>query len=154
MTLKRSAHDTVADLCQFQFADGRLCRMLRSSGHPHYCLTHARHEQQLLDASRIGSELVSLSGGFKTASDVNHALGKLWTALSQDRIPARKASVLAFIGQLLLQSLPRVKHEISTAHHDFRAWDALLRKTFPPPRPLDPNAAPNSTDSDDPAKKH
>lgn len=135
MTLKRSVHNDLADLCQFQFSDGRLCRMLRWEGHPRYCLTHARQEQQLLEADRIGSELVSLSGDFKTATDINHALGKLWTALSQNRIPPRNAAVLAYIGQLLLQSVPGVKHEINTAHHNFQAWESLLRRTFSPAQP-------------------
>ncbi len=147
MTLKRSVHKHLADLCQFHFSDGRLCRMLRWEHHPQYCLVHARQEQQLLEADRIGSELSSLSGDFKTATDINHALGRLWTAVTHNRIPPRNAAVLAYIGQLLLQTLPAVKHEINRAHNNFQAWESLLRRVFPPPQPHIPPAPRPAADS-------
>ncbi len=38
----------VATPCQFQFSDGRSCRMLRSPVHSSFCAFHARQELQLL----------------------------------------------------------------------------------------------------------
>ena len=36
-----------SNLCQFPFADGRRCRMLRHPSHPCLCFFHARTESQL-----------------------------------------------------------------------------------------------------------
>jgi hypothetical protein len=115
--------------CKFKFADGRLCGIPRWKGHASYCLFHARQEQQLLDADRVGTELASLSGEFRTTTDLNHALGKLFAAVAQNRIPPRNAAVIAYIGQLLMQSLPGVQREIR--HNDgSEAWDDTVRRTF------------------------
>ncbi|MBZ5701831.1 MAG: hypothetical protein LAN84_08285 [Acidobacteriia bacterium] len=119
-------------LCQQPFSDGRKCRLPRSATHPRLCLVHAREERQLLEADRIAAELASLSGEFQTASDVNHVLGKLFALLAGNRIPRRNVAILAYIGQLLLHSLPAVKHEISMAQ-GLSAWEQTLRRAFPVP---------------------
>ncbi len=56
--------------------------MLRHTSHPSLCLFHARVESHILDSERVGNELASISGEFRTHSDVNHALGKLWDMLA------------------------------------------------------------------------
>jgi hypothetical protein len=67
----------VATRCQFQFSDGRCCRMLRSTAHSSFCAFHARQELQLLESQRLGGEIpTSLHGDFLTATDINHVLGK------------------------------------------------------------------------------
>ncbi|MGH9744206.1 MAG: hypothetical protein ACRD51_17835, partial [Candidatus Acidiferrum sp.] len=103
MTAKRSKSVTRtpdgpdSPLCQFPFADGRRCRMLRALGHPSLCLFHARDEQQLAESQQLGSQLAaSFSGDFLTATDINFVLGKLFTALAQNRISARNAAALAY----------------------------------------------------------
>lgn len=74
------------------------------------CVFHSREEQQLLEWRKIGDELAAtVTGNFLTATDINYALGKVFTAASQNRIPARTAHTLAYLGQLLLMSLPYVK---------------------------------------------
>src|SRR5580698_5045129 len=83
----------IATRCQFQFSDGRCCRMLRSPAHSSFCAFHARQELQLLESQRLGSEIsASLNGDFLTATDINHVLGKLFIAAAQDRVPIRKAT--------------------------------------------------------------
>src|SRR3989449_11344954 len=98
-----------ANRCKFSAAEGRQCRMSRWEGPVSFCLSHARlaaseaHKiAQLLAVEEVGQELVSLSGEFKTASDVNHFLGKLLLLIAQDRIPHRNAVAMAYICQLLL----------------------------------------------------
>jgi hypothetical protein len=130
--------------CLFADARGHQCRMLRLDTHPALCVFHARQEQQLLDAGRVAAELASLSGEFKTANDVNHALGKLFAVVAANRMPARSAAVLAYIGQLLLQSLPRVKSEYERGN-GMAAWDQLVRATVAKAFPrLPAGAAPTS----------
>jgi hypothetical protein len=113
------------DLCSFPFSDGRTCRMPRWNKHRTLCIYHARSEQQLLAADQAARQLVSLSGDFRTASDINHVLGKLFSLVAQNRIPRRDAVALAYIGQLLLQSLPEVRNEIRNTL-GYRAWNATV----------------------------
>jgi hypothetical protein len=152
MTTKQLTKKPVAPIkrlgrCQFFSGDDRRCRMPRWHAHPVYCLHHARHEQQLLETERVASELTSLTGTFKTANDVNHALGNLFSAVSQNRIPPRNAAILAYTGALLLHSLPRVAREVNDAF-GFQAWDRKLRELFgvtpvPSPAPRTPPAPPS-----------
>jgi hypothetical protein len=128
---RKLASRNQSNRCNHLTSDGRRCRMPRSETHPALCLMHAREEQQLLELDRIGAELASLSGHFKTSTDVNHVLGKLFTLLANNRIPPRNAATLAYIGQLLLCTLPKVKQEFTSAH-DLRAWENMLRQAFPP----------------------
>jgi hypothetical protein len=115
--------------CQFLSSVGRQCRMPRSSRHRTLCANHAKREEdrhaQSLAAKQVARELASLSGDFKTASDVNHVLGKVLSLLAQGRIPRRDAIAFAYISQLLLQSLPKVQKEIKEAL-GFDAWQETL----------------------------
>lgn len=95
--------------CGYVTSDGRRCRMLCSGSHPTLCPFHARDEQEFLESRRLGAELAaSLTGRFMTAPDINFVLGKLFTAIAQNRIPRRTGATLAWIGQLMLHSLPRI----------------------------------------------
>jgi len=123
--------------CLFTFADGRRCCMPRCATHPALCFHHAREERQFRDADLVSAELSSLSGEFKTASDINHVLGKLFALFAQGRLPTRNAAILAYIAQLLLHSVQSVKREIRQVQGD-RAWEETLLRAFanrlPPPR--------------------
>jgi len=108
--------------CQFSFADGRRCRM--PSAPPTLCLAHAKTESQLSGQS-LAVDLAPLSGEFRTATEVNCALGKVFLLLAQNRIPRRNAVALGYIAQLLLQTLPRVKEEF-IAGLGYQAWQETL----------------------------
>jgi hypothetical protein len=121
MKTKRSKALTL-DSCQFPFADGRQCRMLRHKDHPSLCLFHAREEQQLLESPKLGAEIsASLSGSFYYATDINHVLGKVFAAFAQRRISQRDAATMAYLGQLMLQSVPTVKEETSF-EYTYKDW--------------------------------
>ena len=112
--------------CQHRSAANRRCRLLRSDTHPALCYFHARKTQLAADRERVIADLTSLSGGFQTANDVNHVLGNLFALLAERRIPPRDAAILAYIGQLLLQTLKGVKWEIQQAR-GCDAFEAILR---------------------------
>ena len=123
--------------CQFSTTDGRQCRMARSEGHATFCLFHAlqaareaRKMAQLLGVEELSKELVSLSGEFQTATDINHFLGKLLLSIAQDRIPHRNAVAMAYICQLLLCTLSSVRHEITNEGPGFSAWKAMVAKAL------------------------
>jgi hypothetical protein len=117
--------------CQFQFSDGRNCRMLRSPAHPIFCTFHARQELQSIESQRLGNEISSsLNGDFLTATDINHVLGKLFIAVAQDRVPVRKALALTYMGQVMLSSLPHVKQEFPFSYK-FDHWNKVLDAAAP-----------------------
>jgi hypothetical protein len=144
MTNKNSSTG-IATRCQFHFSDGRCCRMLRSPAHSSFCAFHARQELQLLESQRLGGEIsASLNGDFLTATDINHVLGKLFIGVAQDRIPLRKATALAFLGQVMLSSLPHVKKEFPFTYK-FEHWNKVLNNAAPlsrPPSLTDSNSTP------------
>ena len=114
-------------LCQFSFADGRRCRMLRHPSHPALCLFHARAELQLAESARLGAELSqTLTGDFMTATDVNHVLGKLYTAVAQKRDDPREAATLAYIAQLMLHSVNGIKSEYKF-QYNFDQWTSMTK---------------------------
>ena len=118
-------------LCQFPFTDGRACRMPVAANHPSLCLFHSRDERQLLAAEEVPARLASLSGHFKTASDINHVLGHLFHLVAENRIPRRDALALAYIAQLLLQTLPHVRTEINEVQGSDE-WQMTLQEALCP----------------------
>jgi len=141
---KRSRSRVSSDesaLCQFSFADGRTCRMFRQPGHPSLCVFHARAERQIVESDRLGSELAAtFTGRFMTATDINFALGKLYQAIAQNRIPPRSAASLAFVGKLLLLSLDKLKDEFKF-RYDFEQWMRMERASTPLSSPPSLNPA-------------
>jgi hypothetical protein len=134
--MDKRSNATDHDLCHFSFADGRRCRMLRHPDHPGLCPFHSREERQRIESERIGTELAAtLTGHFYTATDVNHVLGKVFTALAQDRISIKKARALAYLGQLMLQSISTVKDE-TKFKYTFESWDHMLKNAIHLPDPL------------------
>jgi hypothetical protein len=144
MTNENSSTD-LAPRCQFQFSDGRCCRMLRSPLHASFCAFHARQELQLLESQRLGGEIsTSLHGNFLTATDINHVLGKLFIAVAQNRISLSKAANLTYLGQVLLSSIPHVKQEFRF-EYKFNQWREAVANAAPlssPPPLTDSNASP------------
>ncbi|HEY6943999.1 MAG TPA: hypothetical protein VI431_02580 [Candidatus Acidoferrum sp.] len=136
-TLSRKTPDS--NRCVFETSDGRRCRLPRSATHASLCVFHSREEQQLLESRKLGSEIAApITRDFLTATDINHVLGKLFTAVAQNRMPVRSAHTLAYIAQLMLFSLPSVKNEFAF-RYKFEQWTNMLDKAVrlspPPPDP-------------------
>lgn len=110
--------------------------MLRHPGHPCLCLFHARAESQLVETENFGSELAqTISGDFMTAIDIDYAMGRLYTAVAQDRIPIRSANALARIGRIMLGTIPGIKTQFPFSYK-FEAGT----KCWTPPRASYPRA--------------
>ena len=121
-------------LCQFTFVDGRQCRMFRHASHPALCLIHAREEQQILAEDEIGRELESISGEFRTTTDINHVIGKLFRLVANGRIPARRAENLTYLAQLLLYSQKDIRYETNLANRaGDDPWQETVRAAYPEP---------------------
>jgi hypothetical protein len=65
-----------------------------------------------------------------TATDINYALGKLYKAIAQNRIPPRNASNLAFVGKLLLLALDKLKKEFGFSY-DYEEWKKMYLESKP-----------------------
>lgn len=125
--------------CAFETSDGRRCRLPLAATHAPLCVFHSREEQQLLESRKLGSEIAApITRDFLTATDINYVLGKLFTAVAQNRMPVRTAHTLAYIAQLMLCSLPSVKHEFGF-RYQFEQWANMLVKAV---RLSDPPAEP------------
>jgi hypothetical protein len=147
---KRSNADN-HNLCHFSFSDGRRCSMLRHRDHPGLCPFHSREERQRIESERIGTELAAtLTGNYLTATDINHVLGKVFTALAQDRISAKKAKVLCYAAQLMLASLRTVRLEYQFKY-SFDAWQRMVKNATQLPDPIDPVIDDDIADDDDSA---
>jgi hypothetical protein len=55
---------------------------------------NAREEQQLLESDKLAAEFASLSGKLNTVTDINHVLGKVFTALAEKRISQQAAAII------------------------------------------------------------
>jgi hypothetical protein len=128
------------NLCHFSFSDGRRCRMLRHRDHPGLCPFHSREERQRLESERIGTELAAtFTGNYLTATDINHVLGKVFTALAQDRISVKKARALCYAAQLMLATLQTVRGEYQFKY-SFDSWERMLKNSVrlpDPPAPIE-----------------
>ena len=129
--MKSDSLDPNSNKCLRQFSDGRTCRMLRKKDHPSFCIHHAREEEQRVETEKLAAEFASLSGKLNTVTDINHVLGKVFTALAEKRISHQAAATFGYLGQLLLQTIPGVKSELNGAVRHPGAYDAMLRHTIP-----------------------
>ena len=105
-----------AGLCSFTFANGHRCRSPRSASHPHLCYYHARKESQARAAEQIGRDIsYFFSGRYLTACDLTAVLARLFSAAASGELKPRTASILAYLGQTLLQTIHLAQHEYINA---------------------------------------
>lgn len=95
-----------SEYCTFLFADGRGCRALKMPTR-NVCIEHWRQDGQFDEDETAVAELAVVGGTLSTPAKVNRALASLWRLTAQNKIPHRKAALLAYIGNSLLCSLPR-----------------------------------------------
>src|SRR5271154_5489946 len=94
--------------CESRPQLNRRCKMLRAPDPPQLCAYHARaeaHAHQAEDRKRAAAELLSGADNFSTPSAVNLFLGNLLKQIALGRIPRRQATAMAYISQLLLNSI-------------------------------------------------
>jgi hypothetical protein len=109
--------------CQHKNSRGQRCHMLidknhrlpdgenRSSLCP-YHLAQSKAKEAVPDPETLAAELLADIEHFSTADNVNLFLGNLVKQLARKRIARRDAIALAYLGQLLLNSLPPMWKEI------------------------------------------
>lgn len=105
--------------CTFSTSDGRQCTSLLYPGHSFLCHQHLRKELDGVPPSDdVASDILGSIQNFQSATAVNAALGKIFVLLAAGRIKRQDAIGLAYICQLMLQSLKGFKDEIRLTRYE------------------------------------
>jgi hypothetical protein len=102
------------DRCEFMFEDGRRCRRLRVASDAPFCRFHMRQFDQEEKADAAGDDIVAANGALDSDDAVHKALGNVFRQLAHNRIPARNAAVLGYIGQLMMGKCPSVERMLQS----------------------------------------
>jgi hypothetical protein len=98
--------------CKHHTRNGR-CRMPVADISSSLCSHHARRRQKDTEAADLTATLTSGLTEFKSAIPINDFLSRLLLLEAQDRIPPRRAAVMAYTCNLLLRTLPAIDREIN-----------------------------------------
>ena len=99
--------------CLYRFANGKRCRLTGSQPHfglcpHHFSLTKPTASLRLYnDAEDLSADLLPQLSGLSPAIDLRQFLARLLTLVTRGRISPRRASVLAYIANQLLNTRPR-----------------------------------------------
>ena len=145
MTQKSPSSDFTPERCQHRTPTGRQCRSVVVDPGSSFCARHAASEPG--DSQDFWVALTEKACRFQNAQGINHSLGALYTLLAQGRISPRRASVLAYISNLLLRSLTAIDNDLYP-----KAGRPGFSPTGDPVSPDDVNAADDPSQSEDTAK--
>ena len=99
--------------CQHISPRGQRCRMLSAADHASLCTHHLRQAAAAQpDQEVLAAELLGSLDDFSTAESVNQLLGNLVKQLARKRIARLDAIAMAYMCQLLLNSLSPLKKEL------------------------------------------
>jgi hypothetical protein len=128
-------------LCQHLDARGHRCRML-AAPNGELCAHHAqRLSRSTPNNDVLAAELLSSIEDFSTAASVNQFLGNLTKQLVRKRIQRRDAIALAYLSQLLLNSLSAMsREEAQTQREEAQQplqiiWDSFPQRRVAAPQP-------------------
>jgi len=125
--------------CQHRTRTGRRCRHSVSHAAAGLCSKHVSSQQKYRQEADLSATLLGQLTELSSACDINKVLSNLFLALTQDRIAARRAAVLAYIGNLLLRTLPAMDRETNgDDDHVTVIWDDAPR----PDRSQEPDYSP------------
>ena len=93
--------------CAHRDSSARQCRLLASGPHSSLCPQHQAQQKQK-ESADFSNILFRDSQDFQTAQGINHSLRHLYWLTAQNSISSRRAAVLAYIGSLILRTLPQI----------------------------------------------
>jgi hypothetical protein len=94
-----------------------------------FCPFHAKQESQNLDPTEVTQQILGPVKEFHSAFSINHALRNLFIATAQNRIPPKTAATLAYISQLILQTVDPLCDDIQRALQEPK-MDHILQDVF------------------------
>ncbi len=134
--LTTSVSTTVDSHCQHISPKGQRCHMLidehhrpaNGAAHPTLCAYHAGRLRAIVppvDPEALAADLLGDIDDFSTAGSVNLFLGNLIKQLARKRIARRDAVALAYISQLLLNSLPALERQLEAEQETEKETDSV-----------------------------
>ncbi len=103
-----------ASLCTFTFSDGRQCKTPRQPGDSDFCYFHSKRELQRLAAKNAGDFVASaVATDYVSACALNGSLGRLFRAVACGQINPKTAHTLAYLAQVMAQTLPLAEEEFA-----------------------------------------
>ena len=127
--------------CQYQNSRGNMLidanhRPTNGAARPTLCAYHIdrlRAVVPIVEPEILAAELLAEIEDFSTARSVNFFLGNLAKQLARKRIARRDAIALAYISQLLLNSLPALERQLDAEQEaeteaEITRFNALLRQ--------------------------
>jgi hypothetical protein len=103
MSTKRS--NNPYDLCQFTYADGRMCGLPTIPSGDGLCRSHAslKRFRPAPEEEAAAPSLTDFASDPPSQEDVQRAIGRIMQALAANRISTRRAATFGYLAQLLLQ---------------------------------------------------
>jgi len=152
-----SVSATIDLYCQHISPKGRRCHMLIDENHrpangarrSTLCAYHAnrlRVSVPAVDPEVLAAELLDNIDSFTTADEVNLFLGNLVRQLARKRISRRDAIALAYLAQLLLNSLRAMERQ-AEAERNLEDLSRFLLRRSPAPQAEQPSGG-SATPSD------
>ena len=99
------------DRCRHYTSTGRRCRLSVLDPASGLCFRHVGHRFEPSDED-LSPAFVGLLSGFQSASRIHDFLTQVTVLLVQNRISTRRAAILAYLGQILLRTLPAIDCEL------------------------------------------
>jgi hypothetical protein len=131
--------------CAYRTRTGRRCRLLVSAGpNSALCLRHhaAQQEEEIAEDADL---LFNTSQAFQTAQGINNSLRNRYWLVAQNRVSTRRASVLAYIGSLLLRTFPAIDADHAAGIVDVDPANTQPVSTINPSATPTTELAPQST---------
>lgn len=95
-----------SEYCTFLSEDGRRCRALKMPTRS-VCIAHWKQDGQFEEDDATLAELANCSLSMDTTRGINRALRRLWRSYALGKVPHRKAALMAWMGQIMLCTMPR-----------------------------------------------
>lgn len=100
--------------CQYTTAIGKRCRLARLPGDNTLCFFHySRAQSRRIEPhpALVAAEILSPGEPLDSAQAVNAALTRVFRLVAEGRLSTRHATALAYLGQLILATLPHLQRE-------------------------------------------
>jgi hypothetical protein len=97
--------------CAFRYANRHQCRFPMTPLSAPFCQQHSSFRPDDPDSINLAPALLGDLTELNTAVDMQTTLSKLFILLAQNRVTTKKASVLSYIIQQLLRTLPAIYQE-------------------------------------------
>jgi hypothetical protein len=104
-------HNEDAPRCAFRYLNRHQCRYPITPHSAPFCEKHSSFRPDDPDSINLAPALLGDLTELTTAVDMQTALSKLFILLAQNRVTTKKASVLTYIIQQLLHTLPAIYQE-------------------------------------------